>query len=75
MGGVSLPKLPHAPIMRRGSYNFSKWVILNGAKDLAQASLITLEKQRDANSVGEVPHFVRDDTCSTRDRMLFATLL
>ncbi len=61
--------------MRRCSYNFSTWVILSGAKDHTQASLITLEKQRDANSEGVVPHFVRDDTCSTRDRMLFATLL
>jgi hypothetical protein len=61
--------------MRRCSYNFSTWVILSGAKDLTPASLITLEKQRDANSVGGVPHFVRDYTCSTRDRMLFATLL
>lgn len=61
--------------MRRCSYNFSTWVILSGAKNLTQASLITLEKQRDANSEGVVPHFVRDDTCSTRDRMLFATLL
>jgi hypothetical protein len=60
--------------MRRCSYNFSTWVILSGAKDLTQASLITLEKQRDANSLGVVPHFVRDDTYSTRDRMLFATL-
>jgi hypothetical protein len=54
---------------------FSAWFILRGAKDLRQASLITLGKQRDANSVGVVPHFVRDDTSSTRDRMLFATLL
>jgi len=61
--------------MRRRFYNFFTWVILSGAKDLTQASLITLEKPRDANSVGVVPHFARDDTCSTRDRMLFATLL
>ena len=61
--------------MRGCSYNFSTWVILSGAKDLTQASLITLEKQRDANSVGVVANFVRDDTCPTRDRMLFATLL
>jgi len=61
--------------MRRRSYNFSTWVILSGVKDLTQASLITLDKLRDANFVGVVPHFVWDDTCSTRDRMLFATLL
>jgi hypothetical protein len=61
--------------MRRCSYNFSTWVILSGAKNLTQASLITLEKQRDTNSLGVVPHFVRDDTCSRRDRMVFATLL
>jgi hypothetical protein len=36
-------------------------VILSGAKDLTPISLITLRKQRDANSVGEVPHVVRDD--------------
>jgi hypothetical protein len=35
--------------------------ILSGAKDLTQASLITLRIQRDTNSVGEIPHFVRDD--------------
>ena len=33
----------------------------SGAKDLTRASLITLGKQRDASSVGKVPHFVRDD--------------
>jgi hypothetical protein len=36
-------------------------VILSGAKDLTPVSLITLRKQRDTSSVGEVPHFVRDD--------------
>jgi hypothetical protein len=36
-------------------------LILSGAKDLTQASLITLRIQRDTNSVGEIPHFVRDD--------------
>ena len=36
-------------------------VILSGAKELTPASLITLGKQRNANSVGKVPHFVRDD--------------
>jgi hypothetical protein len=35
--------------------------ILGGAKNLTPASLITLGKQRDTNSFGEVPHSVRDD--------------
>ena len=35
--------------------------IPSGEKDLTPASLITFGKQHDTNSVGEVPHFVRDD--------------
>ena len=36
-------------------------VILNEAKDLTPASSITLGKQCDTNSVGEIPYLVRDD--------------
>ena len=36
-------------------------VILSEAKDLTPASSITLGKQCDTNSVGEIPHLVRDD--------------
>ena len=62
--------------MRRRFYKFSAWVILSGAKDVTQAWLITLEKQRDANSVGEVPLprlRDRDDPRSTRGGVLFTT--
>jgi hypothetical protein len=62
--------------MRCRSYKFSTWVILSRAKDLTQASLITLEKQRDANSVDEVPLLRlrdRDDLRSTRGGALFTT--
>jgi hypothetical protein len=62
--------------MRRRFYKFSTWVILSGAKDLTQAWLITLEKQRDANSVGEVPLSRvrdRDDSRSTRGAVPFTT--
>ena len=62
--------------MRRRFYKFSTWVILSGAKDVTQAWLITLEKQRDANSVGEVPLprlRGRDDPRSTRGAVLFTT--
>ena len=47
--------------MRSPSDKLPSVVILSGAKDLTPASLITLGKQRDTNSVGEVPHSVRDD--------------
>jgi hypothetical protein len=46
-------------------------VILSVAKDLPQTFLITLRTQRDTNSVGEVPHSVRDDPRSTRHGALF----
>lgn len=62
--------------MRRRFYKFSTWVILSGAMDLTQASLITLEKERDANSVDEVPLprlRDRDDSRSTRGGVLFTT--
>jgi hypothetical protein len=36
-------------------------VILSGAKDLPQTSLITLGRPGDTNFVGEVPHLIRDD--------------
>jgi hypothetical protein len=45
-------------------------VILSGAKDLTPASLITLGKQRDKKSVGEVPHFVRGDACPMQRGLL-----
>ena len=44
--------------------------ILSGEKDLTQASLITLRIQRDTNSVGEIPHFVRDDARPMRRDLL-----
>jgi hypothetical protein len=47
-------------------------VILSGAKDLTPASLITLGKQRDTNSVGELPHFVRDDARPMQRALLLA---
>jgi hypothetical protein len=47
-------------------------VTLSGAKDLTPASLITLGKQRDTNSVVEVRHFVRDDA-RPMQRGLFLT--
>jgi len=62
--------------MRCRFYKFSTWVVLSGAKDLTQASLITLEKQREANSVDEVPLLRlrdRDDPRSTRGGVLFTT--
>jgi hypothetical protein len=55
------------------NYLLSTWVILSGAKDLTLASLITVRIQRDANFVGEVPHFVRDEPRSTRHRALFTS--
>jgi hypothetical protein len=48
--------------MRSRSDELSMRVTLSGAKDLAQAKLVTLRKQRDSKSLGEVPHSVRDDT-------------
>jgi hypothetical protein len=59
--------------MRRRFYKFSTSVILSGAKDLTQATLITREKQSDTNAVREVPDFVRDDPRSTRSGVLFTT--
>jgi hypothetical protein len=47
-------------------------VILIGAKNLTSGSLITFGKQRDTNSVGAVPHFVRDDALPMQ-RGLFLT--
>jgi hypothetical protein len=47
--------------MRSHSDKLPSVAILSGAKDLTPASLITLGKQRDTNSIGEVPHTVRDD--------------
>jgi len=58
--------------MRRRFYKFSTWVILSAAKDLTQGSLITLGEQGDASSVGEVPHFIRDNPRS-RGGVLFTT--
>jgi hypothetical protein len=55
--------------MRSRSYKLATLVILSGA-DLTQASLITLGKQRDTNSVGDVPHFVRDDARPMRHGLL-----
>lgn len=62
--------------MRPRFYKLFSWVILSGAKDLTQASLITLEKQRDANSACELPLprlRDRDDPRSTRGGVLFTT--
>ena len=59
--------------MRRRFYKFSAWVILSGAKDLTQATLISPGKQSDTNTVREVPYFVRDDRRSTRGGVLFTT--
>jgi len=59
--------------MRNHFYKLSRWVILSAAKDHPQASLITLRKQRGTNSVGEVPHFVRDAARSVRHRALFTS--
>jgi hypothetical protein len=56
--------------MRSHSHKLATLVILSVAKDLTQASLITLGKQRDTNSVGEVPHFVRDDARPMRRGVL-----
>ena len=36
-------------------------VVIPSGMDRTSASLITFGKQHDTNSVGEVPHFVRDD--------------
>jgi hypothetical protein len=47
-------------------------VILRGAKHLTPASLITLGKQCDTNSVGEGPDFVRDDGRPTQRGLLLA---
>ena len=52
---------------------FSRRVILSPAKDLTQASLITLIKHRDTNFVGEVPHFVRDDLHWARPPLPFTS--
>jgi hypothetical protein len=59
--------------MRRRFYKFSTWVILSGAKDLTQPTLISREKQSDTNTVREVPHFVWDDPRSTQGGVLFTT--
>ncbi len=56
--------------MRSRSYKLATLVILSGAKDLTQASLITLGKQHDTNSVVDVPHFVRDDARPMRHGLL-----
>jgi len=61
--------------MRSHSDELSTWVILSGAKDVTAASLITLRKQRDTNSVSEVRRFVRDDGCPTRHHALYTERL
>jgi hypothetical protein len=53
-------------------HRLSTWVILSGAKDLTQTGLVALKKQRVTNSVGKVPHFVRDDARPRQHRALFA---
>ena len=73
MAGVSLPKLPHSSLMSSHSGKLPTRVILSAAKDLTQASLITLRIQRKTSSVGEVPHSVRDDRRSTQRRVPFTT--
>jgi hypothetical protein len=60
--------------MRRRFYKLFTWVVLSGTKYVTQAWLITLEKQLDADSVGEVPLprlQDRDDPRSTRVGVLF----
>ncbi len=47
--------------MRRHLDKLPGVVVPSGGKDRTSASLITFGKQHDTNSVGEVPHFVRDD--------------
>ena len=59
--------------MRRRFYKLSIWVILSGAKDLTQATLISPGKQSDTSTVREVLHFVRDDPRATRGGVLFTT--
>jgi hypothetical protein len=48
-------------------------VVLSGAKDLTQAAPTRLGERGAPGSVGEVLHFVRDDSRPTRRDVLFIT--